>query len=55
MLRNVALLDEGRLDFDLLEALVAHIDASQAGQEGAILVFLPGGAPAGGPGVPLPP
>ena len=43
MVRNLALLDEDRLDFDLLEDLVAHIDESQEGQEGAILVFLPGG------------
>ena len=43
VVRNLALLDEDRLDFDLLEDLVAHIDESQEGQEGAILVFLPGG------------
>ena len=43
VVRNLALLDEDRLDFDLLEDLVAHIDESHEGQEGAILVFLPGG------------
>lgn len=42
MVRNLAILDEDRLDFELLEALVAHIDESNEGQEGAILVFLPG-------------
>ncbi|CAL8464644.1 g4179 [Coccomyxa elongata] len=38
--RNLARLDENRIDYDLLEELVAHIDASY--EEGAILVFLPG-------------
>ncbi len=40
--RNLARLDENRIDYDLLEELVAHIDASY--EEGAILVFLPGAA-----------
>ena len=40
--RNLARLDEDRLDYDLLEDLVAHIDSEK--EEGAILVFLPGGA-----------
>ncbi len=39
--RNLARLDENRIDYDLLEELVAHIDGSY--EEGAILVFLPGG------------
>ncbi len=38
--RNLARVDENRIDFDLLEALVSHIDSEQP--EGAILVFLPG-------------
>ncbi|PRW58696.1 helicase domain-containing [Chlorella sorokiniana] len=42
VVRNLAILDEDRLDFELLEALVAHIDESNEGQEGSILVFLPG-------------
>jgi hypothetical protein len=42
--RNLARLDENRIDYDLLEELVAHIDASY--EEGAILVFLPGACPA---------
>ncbi|KAI3433652.1 hypothetical protein D9Q98_003461 [Chlorella vulgaris] len=42
--RNIALLAEDRIDFDLLELLVAHIDetAEADGVEGAVLVFLPG-------------
>ena len=40
--RNLARLDENRIDFDLLEELVGFIDASY--EEGAILVFLPGQA-----------
>lgn len=48
-MRNLAILDEDRLDFELLEALVAHIDESNEGQEGSILVFLPG------PSLPRPP
>jgi hypothetical protein len=40
--RNLARLDENRIDYDLLEELVAHIDGSY--EEGAILVFLPGAA-----------
>ncbi len=38
--RNLARVDENRIDFDLLEELVGHIDASY--DEGAVLVFLPG-------------
>lgn len=38
--RNLARVDENRIDFDLLEALVTHLDSLQP--EGAILVFLPG-------------
>ena len=38
--RNLARLDEDRIDYDLLEELVAFIDAEH--EEGAILVFLPG-------------
>lgn len=38
--RNLARLDENRIDFDLLEELVGHIDASY--DDGAVLVFLPG-------------
>jgi hypothetical protein len=38
--RNLARVDENRIDYDLLEALMAHIDAEHG--EGAILVFLPG-------------
>ena len=41
--RNLARLDENRIDLDLLEELVGFIDASY--EEGAILVFLPGRAP----------
>lgn len=40
--RNLARLDENRIDLDLLEELVAFIDASY--EEGAVLVFLPGQA-----------
>ena len=40
--RNLARVDEWRIDFDLLEDLVKHIDATY--EEGAILVFLPGQA-----------
>jgi HrpA-like RNA helicase len=32
--------DETRIDYDLLEELVAHIDEEYG--EGAVLVFLPG-------------
>ena len=38
--RNLARLDEDRIDFDLLEELVTYIDQEYG--EGAILVFLPG-------------
>ncbi len=38
--RNLARVDENRIDFDLLEELVGHIDASY--DDGAVLVFLPG-------------
>ena len=38
--RNLARVDEDRIDFDLLEALVEYIDANY--ECGAILVFLPG-------------
>lgn len=41
--RNLARLDENRIDFDLLEELVGHIDADY--DEGAVLVFLPGKSP----------
>lgn len=41
--RNLARVDENRIDFDLLEELIGHIDASY--EEGAILVFLPGKGP----------
>lgn len=39
-LRNLARLDEDRIDFDLLEELVTFIDQEYG--DGAILVFLPG-------------
>ena len=39
-LRNLARLDEDRIDFDLLEELVTYIDQEYG--DGAILVFLPG-------------
>ena len=45
--RNLARLDENRIDFDLLEELVGFIDASY--EEGAILVFLPGQAASNAP------
>eukprot|EP00898_Chlorokybus_atmophyticus_P004343 jgi/Chlat1/490/Chrsp103S00981 len=38
--RNLARLDEDRIDYELLEELVAHVD--EAHPPGAILVFLPG-------------
>lgn len=38
--RNLARLDEDRIDFDLLEELVTYIDQEYG--DGAILVFLPG-------------
>ena len=38
--RNLARVDENRIDYDLLEELIAHIDGAY--EEGAILVFLPG-------------
>ncbi|KAG2438593.1 hypothetical protein HXX76_005143 [Chlamydomonas incerta] len=38
--RNLARVDEHRIDYDLLEALLGHIDASS--EPGAVLVFLPG-------------
>ncbi len=38
--RNLARLDENRIDYDLLDELVGHLAASE--EEGAILVFLPG-------------
>ena len=38
--RNLARLDEDRIDFDLLEELVTYIDQEYG--EGAILAFLPG-------------
>ncbi|KAG2435548.1 hypothetical protein HYH02_011842 [Chlamydomonas schloesseri] len=38
--RNLARVDEHRIDYDLLEALLGHIDA--ASEPGAVLVFLPG-------------
>ena len=38
--RNLARVDETRIDYDLLEELVAHIDEEYG--EGAVLVFLPG-------------
>ncbi|DBA76164.1 TPA: hypothetical protein ACH3X1_009895 [Trebouxia sp. C0004] len=38
--RNIARLDEDRIDFDLLEELVSYIDQEYG--DGAILVFLPG-------------
>lgn len=38
--RNLARIDEDRIDYDLLEELVTYID--QEYDEGAILVFLPG-------------
>ncbi len=38
--RNLRRLDEDRIDFDMLEDLVTHVDAEY--DEGAILVFLPG-------------
>lgn len=39
-LRNLARLDEDRIDYDLLEELVTYIDQEYG--DGAILVFLPG-------------
>ena len=39
-LRNLARLDESVLDLDLIEEVVAHIDAARP--PGAVLVFLPG-------------
>jgi len=38
--RNLARVDETRIDYDLLEELVAHIGEEYG--EGAVLVFLPG-------------
>jgi hypothetical protein len=38
---NLARLDEGVLDLELVEAAVRHVD--ETGGDGAILVFLPGG------------
>lgn len=38
--KNLARLDENRIDFDVLEDLILHIDAEF--DDGAILVFLPG-------------
>ena len=38
--RNLARVDETRIDLDLLEVVVEHIDASHP--DGAVLVFLPG-------------
>ncbi len=38
--RNLARVDETRIDFDLLESVVQHIDDSCP--DGAVLVFLPG-------------
>jgi hypothetical protein len=35
--------DEDRIDYDLLEDLIAYIDTEK--EEGAMLVFLPGEAP----------
>lgn len=43
-LRNLARIDEDRIDFDLLEELVTYIDQEYG--DGAILVFLPGMLPA---------
>lgn len=37
---NLGRLAEAAIDFELLESVVLHIDATQP--EGAILVFLPG-------------
>ena len=41
--RNLARLDEDRIDYDLLEELVTYIDQEHG--PGAILVFLPGLSP----------
>ena len=38
--RNLARVDETRIDLDLLEVVVEHIDAAHP--DGAVLVFLPG-------------
>lgn len=38
--KNLARLDENRIDYDLLDDLVCHLAAGN--EEGAILVFLPG-------------
>ena len=38
--RNLARLDEIRIDYDLIEALISHLHA--ASDDGAVLVFLPG-------------
>jgi len=42
--RSLARLNEEAVDLDLIEALLAHID--EAGEPGAVLVFLPGASPA---------
>ena len=39
--RNLSRLDESVVDYDLIEALLAHIDATEP-RDGAFLVFLPG-------------
>lgn len=39
--RNLARVDEERIDYELLEVLLRHIDETT--EPGAVLVFLPGG------------
>ena len=46
MRRNLARVNEERVDMDLIEALVAHLDEHEG--EGAFLVFLPGEGGEGG-------
>ena len=38
--RNLAMVDETIIDYELIEAVIEHIDAHHG--EGAVLVFLPG-------------
>lgn len=45
--RNLGRVDEHRIDFDMLEELIVHIDENY--DEGAVLVFLPGEGPVRGP------
>ncbi len=38
--RNLAMVDETIIDYELIETVIEHIDANHG--EGAVLVFLPG-------------